>query len=94
MNRPEIITAYSQMYGISKRQSTEEIDRFVEFIRESLLANETLNFKNLGKFKLSVVEERNRRIPTTGELVTIEEHYKPCFRFAKTFREEVRYGFK
>lgn len=93
MNKKDIITAYAKMYNISKRQSGEEIERFIHFINESLLDGEELYFKGFAKFGIKHMPSRNVKLPNQDELIKAPSYTKPTFRYSEILKENISKAF-
>ncbi len=86
MNKPELITKLAETTDITKKQSEEIINAFIDILMNTL-KEEKIVLSGFGTFE---VHERSKKIgrnPQTGEEIIIEGSKAPVFKAAKTFKE-------
>lgn len=79
--------------AINKKDAEVFLREYFEVMNEELIKNRLLKIKDLGTFKLSLVEDRESIDVTTGERVLIPSHYKVVFIPDKKLAEIVNEPF-
>jgi nucleoid DNA-binding protein len=79
INLQELIILLAQKSGITKKESEVFLKEFFDIINEALLADRLIKVKNLGTFKLLLVNDRESVDVVTKERVLIPAHYKVNF---------------
>jgi len=79
--------------AITKKEAETFLREYFEIMNEELIKSGLLKIKDLGTFKLSLMENRESIDVTTGERVLIPAHYKVAFTPDKKLTEIVNEPF-
>ena len=83
----------SERAEITKKEAETFLREYFEVMNEDLIKSGLIKIKDLGAFKLSIVENRESIDVTTGERVLIPSHYKVIFTPDKKLAETVNEPF-
>ncbi|PIE03405.1 MAG: DNA-binding protein [Acidobacteria bacterium] len=83
MNKTELITSMAKKTGMTKTQSGEALAAFLDTVKESLQAGESVSLPGFGSFSVSERAERQGRNPRTGEIITIAAKKVAKFKAGK-----------
>ena len=89
MNKAEIIDSVSARLGLSKRDTTDVVDAFIEETKKALVRGEKVAISGFGVFEASQRKARLGRNPRTGETVKIKATKIPKFRPGTEFKAVV-----
>ena len=89
LNKNELIDLVSEKARISKRDSREAIDCFLELIEEALLEGKEVNLTNFGVFEPKTREGRIGTHPKNHALINIEPSSTVTFRISKSLKEKI-----
>ncbi len=87
MNKSELVKQLSEEANISLDEATLVVNTFVDSIKEALLANQRVEIRGFGSFKIKEYEGYAGRNPRTGEKVVVQPKRLPFFRAGKELRE-------
>jgi nucleoid DNA-binding protein len=91
INLQELITLLAGKSGITKKEAEQFLKECFDTINEALIEDKLVKVKNLGSFKLIVMEDRESVDVTNGTRVLIPAHYKvsyaPDNQLAETINE-------
>ena len=90
LTKTEMINAYAEMYDITKRQSSEEIERMTLFIIDALLDGDELHFKNLGVFGVKQMGAKKLMLPGADTFMECKAFNKPYFKFSENMKARVK----
>ena len=79
--------------GITKKDAETFLREYFEVLNDELIKSELIKIKDLGAFKLSMMEERQSIDVTSGERMLIPAHYKVIFTPDKSLAETVNAPF-
>lgn len=85
-NKSEFITYYAETNQISKRQATEEIERFSETFKSCTIVNGGINLMGFMKSEVVDVTEKECRNPKTGEKFISPAHKVVKVKLSKSFK--------
>lgn len=89
MNKQEFINKYSVKTQQTKKNSGEQVDAFLETLKESLAEEGKISFMDNFSLELVPTNERKGHNPATGEEITIPAGKKVKFKASKNFKNEV-----
>ena len=68
----------------------EDVDAFLDEIKESLIDGKTIELRGFGTFEPRLRKGRDiARNPKTGEKVSVEPHYIAAFRAGQSLKENL-----
>ncbi|MFR1675768.1 MAG: HU family DNA-binding protein [Fusobacterium sp.] len=74
--------------GFMTKERTEEVtEAFLETLKEALLTEDEVVFRNFGAFKKTYRKVNNNRNPHTGELIDCKPKLHIKFKTGKSFLE-------
>lgn len=89
MTKASLITAISEVAGLSKADSTRALEGMLQSIQTELMKGNEVNITGFGAFGITQREAREGRNPRTGEALKIPAKKLPKFRAGKTLREAI-----
>lgn len=89
MQKVEIATRIHQEAGIPIDDAARLLDWFLEFLKTTLRAGESITIAGFGKFTVRDKHERPGRNPKTGEAMTIAARRVVTFRPSHLFKKEL-----
>jgi integration host factor subunit alpha len=78
--------------GLSRKTSTDLLDRLLEIIKTTLAEGEDVLISGFGKFNVRKKRERKGRNPATGEGIILDERKVISFRCSSLLRENIDKG--
>jgi integration host factor subunit beta len=87
MNKSELIASLAEETNLTLDEATAAVNVFFDSIRESLLAEERVEIRGFGSFKMKTYEGYTGRNPKSGELVSVQPKRLPFFRGGKELKE-------
>lgn len=87
MNKSELIKTLAEENVISVDEATVVVNTFFDSIRQALLADQRVEIRGLGSFKIKHYQGYSGRNPKTGEVVTVAPKKLPFFRAGKELKE-------
>lgn len=87
MNKSELVKNLAEQGNISVDEATLVVNTFVDSIKEALLANQRVEIRGFGSFKIKEYEGYAGRNPRTGEKVAVQPKRLPFFRAGKELKE-------
>lgn len=87
MNKSELIKSLSDDTGLPMEEATLVVNTFVDCMKDSLLADERVEIRGFGSFKIKQYEGYAGRNPKTGESVEVRPKRLPFFRAGKELKE-------
>ena len=87
MNKSELIKTLAEENGISTDESTVIVNTFFDSIRQALLAEQRVEIRGLGSFKIKEYQGYSGRNPKTGAVVEVAPKKLPFFRAGKELKE-------
>jgi DNA-binding protein HU-beta len=92
MTRTELVEAYREATGLSKKQAAEYLDRLGDIMATELLGGGEAPLPGIGNLAVREVAARKGRNPRTGEPITIPAGRKVVLKVGKSMREALRDG--
>lgn len=87
MNKSELIKTLAEENAISMDEATVVVNTFFDSIRHALLAEQRVEIRGLGSFKIKSYQGYSGRNPKTGEIVAVSPKKLPFFRAGKELKE-------
>ena len=87
MNKSELIQSLVDDTNLPLEEALLVVNAFVDCIKESLLANERVEIRGFGSFKVKQYEGYTGRNPKTGARVEVRPKRLPFFRAGKELKE-------
>jgi integration host factor subunit beta len=88
--KADFIEALYDQTNINRKDIHLLIDKFVEQIKESLIADNVVELRGFGTFEVKTRKGRIKaRNPRTGETVSVKDHGVAIFRPGKELKELV-----
>ncbi len=89
MNKSELIKVFSEENSISLDEATVIVNTFFDSIRQALLANQRVELRGLGSFKVKEYKSYTGRNPKTGATVSVSPKRLPFFRAGKELKDYI-----
>jgi nucleoid DNA-binding protein/nucleoid-associated protein YgaU len=93
INLQDLATLLAEKAGITKKEAETFLREYSEIMSDGLINDKSLKIKDLGSFKLTLVEDRESVDVATGERVLIPAHYKVSFSADKNLAQIVNEPF-
>lgn len=90
MTKKDFVNYLSENYDLTKTEAKDIIDTFTDGVACALSGGHDINLTGFGKFSVVDVEARERRNPQTGEMITVDAHKVPKFKFASNVKNDLR----
>ncbi len=87
MNKSELIKALADECILPVEESTLVVNTFFDSIKKTLVADNRVEIRGLGSFKLKHYNGYTGRNPKTGQTVTVQPKRLPFFRAGKELKE-------
>ena len=87
MNKSELIVTLAEENAISPDEAALVVNTFFDSIRKALLAEQRVEIRGLGSFKLKNYKGYVGRNPKSGESVEVAPKKLPFFRAGKDLKE-------
>ena len=89
LTKLDLIQAIYADIGLSKRESVEIVENFLDIIKETLINGDNVKLSGFGSFNLRDKRARRGRNPKTGESITITPRRVLTFKASKVFLEKL-----
>ena len=89
MTKAEVAKLLMEKTGLSRNQSFETLEYFLESVKKALLDGEKVCLVGFGTFYMKEKKGRTGRNPRTGATIVIPSKKVAAFKPGKAFREEV-----
>lgn len=93
VNLQDLSSLLAEKGAITKKEAELFLRECFEVMSDTLFNDKSLKIKDLGVFKLSLMEDRESIDVTTGERMLIPAHYKVIFTPDKKLAEEINEPF-
>ena len=90
MTKKDFVNYLSENYDMTKAEAKNIIDTFTDGVACALSGGHDINLTGFGKFSVVDIEARERRNPQTGEVMMVEAHKVPKFKFASNVKADLR----
>ena len=87
MNKSELISSVSKKTGLTKKQSAEVVEAFVETVQETLKEGEKVSIVGFGTFEVRDRAARTGINPQTKEKIEIPASKAPAFKAGKALKD-------
>jgi integration host factor subunit alpha len=89
LTKDKLITRLQTQMGISKQESRQIVDRFLEIMKDSLARGEDLLISGFGKFSVRQKNARRGRNPQTKESLILAARKVLVFKASGVLRERL-----
>lgn len=89
MTKSIVATKVSEKTGMSRKDTMDAIEIFLESIKEALKSGRKVSLVGFGTFSVKEKNARNGRNPRTGDHIYIPPKLVATFKPGKAFREMV-----
>ena len=89
MNKSELVSYVAEKYKITKIDSEQFINKFIEIIEDVLAKGDSINLVGFGSFEVKKVAEKAGRNPKTGAPLIVKAYNKPIFKAGKGLKDKV-----
>jgi DNA-binding protein HU-beta len=90
MTKAEVVLEVSKQTGLEKNVVMDIVESYVKVVKGSLMKGENVYLRGFGTFKLTLRKAKTARNITKNIAHEVPAHYKPTFKAAKPFVEEVK----
>ena len=90
LTRADMVESLFNELGLSKTDSRELVDLFIEELLASLAVGEQVKLSGFGNFDLRDKEERPGRNPNTGESIPVSARRVVTFKAGPTLKARLR----
>ncbi len=89
LTKAQIIEEIRTKNGLTRKQSTETVEAFLETIKKTLESDEDVLISGFGKFSVKHKAERKGRNPATGEDMMLAPRKVVTFRCSGKLRDKI-----
>ncbi len=89
MTKADLVDRIAEGTGLTKLETEAVIDGFMITVREALEADESVELRGFGSFRVKERAARTARNPQTDEPVAVPRHFVPVFKASQEFRRIV-----
>ena len=89
MNKATLIAKVAQAKGLSKKETEDIFNAFIDTIVDTVNNGEKVQIVGFGTFEVAERAERVGRNPQTGENMTISASKAPKFKAGKALKDAV-----
>ncbi len=89
LTKAQIIEEVRIRNGLTRKQSTETVEAFLETIKKTLESDEDVLISGFGKFSVKYKAERKGRNPATGEDMMLAPRKVVTFRCSGKLRDKI-----
>ena len=89
MNKTELISAIAEKANLTKAQSAQFLDAYMETVEGALEAGDEIRLVGFGTYSVKNLPERETRNPATGKMIKVAASKKPVFKFGKSFADKL-----
>ena len=90
MTKADIVNEISKSTGIDKASVLETVEKFMEFVKDSLANEEDVFLRGFGSIIVKTRSQKTARNISKGTTIIIPEHNIPAFKPAKVIMEQVK----
>lgn len=83
----------AQAEGLSQKKAKQIVDVVFQCMAESLAADDRVDIRGFGTFKVKTYDSYVGRNPKTGDAVEVTPKRLPNFKVGKTLKERINNGF-
>ena len=89
MNKTELVAAMAEKTKLTKKDTEETLNAFMEVVTETLKKGDKVQLVGFGTYETKSRAARNGRNPQTGEEIKIPASTVPSFKAGKALKDEV-----
>ncbi len=89
LTKAQIIEEIRTKNGLTRKQSTETVEAFLETIKKTLESDEDVLISGFGKFSVKYKAERKGMNPATGEDMMLAPRKVVTFRCSGKLRDKI-----
>ena len=89
LTKAQLVDKIFQTHGLSKTQSSDAVELFLETIKNCLEKNEDVLITSFGKFKVKQKNPRRGHNPQTGEKLIVKGRKVVVFYWSRKLREKI-----
>jgi integration host factor subunit alpha len=89
MTKADLIELVYDEVGLSKQDSADIVESFLDIIKEPLEQGENLKLSGFGSFNIRDKRARRGRNPQTGEAITITPRRVLTFKASNVLRDQL-----
>ena len=89
LTKAQIIEEIRTKNGLTRKQSTETVEAFLETIKKTLESDEDVLISGFGKFSVKHKAERKGRNPATGEDMMLAPRKVVTFKCSGKLRDKI-----
>ncbi len=89
MNKSELIAAVANKSGVTKKDTEEVINTFMDVVKDTLKAGEKVQLIGFGTFECKERAARTARNPQTGKPIEIAASKSASFKVGKALKDAV-----
>ncbi|MBJ3805203.1 HU family DNA-binding protein [Bacillus subtilis] len=90
MNKTEFVGAVADELGVTKKESTPNVEGVFKVLSETLAKGESIKIPGFGTFEVRERAARKGRNPQSGEEIDIPATKAPAFKAAKALKDAVK----
>lgn len=90
MTRDELVALIGEQVGITKKQTAEMVNAFLDQVTKALAEGKKVSFVGFGTFEVKQRDERKGINPQTREPITIPARKVPVFKAGKKLKDAVK----
>lgn len=90
MTKADIVNEIAKSTGVEKVQVEQIVEAFMESVKDSLAANNSVYLRGFGSFIVKKRAQKVARNISKNTTITIPEHNIPAFKPAKSFMAKVK----
>ena len=89
VTKADIVDRIAEGTGLTKLETEAVIEGFLITVREALEADESVDLRGFGSFRVKERAARTARNPQTDEPVAVPRRFVPVFKASQEFRRVV-----
>lgn len=89
MNKKDLINEIYYKYGFKKKDIKEIVEATFDTIIDLLADGQKISINNFGTFSVEDYKSRSVIMPTSHEIIKIQQHKIPKFKAGKRLKESV-----
>ncbi len=89
MNKSELVAAIANKCGVTKKDTEDVINTFMDVVKDTLKAGEKVQLIGFGTFECKEYAARKGRNPQTGEAIEIAARKAPDFAAGKALKDAI-----
>lgn len=89
MKKINVVEKLAQIRGISKKESGEIVDTFLDIVKTGIKEDGEVDFYGFFKFSRVHKDAGTARSPKTGEIVKVPAKDVPKCKFSSAFKKEL-----